>query len=391
MKTKIIITLVLIVALTFFAAFGLIFALFSGSSFYSILILLVYPILFMLIPMTLFYPYNRKVARITWIFLLVAITASCAIYEGKNAYDKSVLRIRESGVDLNLYTPFQNDGRVASLNSASTLKLETDLPRLDGATALYPVYSAFAQAVYPEKRDGQAVGYDLFDSEVACNNTIGAYERLIAGIADIIFVAPPSEYQLEEAENNGVEFELTPIGKEAFVFFVNAKNPVNNLTVDELRGIYSGEITKWKQVGGKNESIRAFQRNENSGSQTAFRHFMEGYSIMRPPLNDVVGGMGPIIDRTADYANYQNAIGFSFRFYANQMVGNNDVKLLSINGVYPDVQSIKSEMYPLSSFFYAVTLKGNEKPNVQLLLDWILSEQGQYLIEKTGYNPIPSY
>ena len=386
--SRVILSLVSIALLSVFSFFGLIVSLFTGNSFYAILILIVYPILFILIPMSLFYHLNKKVARISWISLIGAVVLSCSIYEGKNAYDKSVLRIRENGVDLNLYAPFQNGGRVASLDAPSSLKLETDLPRLDGATALYPVYSAFAQAVYPEKRKGNEIDYNLYDSEVACNNTIGAYKRLMDGEVDIIFVAQPSEYQLEQAQMKGVEFDLTPIGKEAFVFFVNAKNPVNGVTVDELRKIYSGKITNWKQVGGKNERIRAFQRNENSGSQTAFLHFMKGYPVMTPPMEEIVRGMGGIIDRTSDYANYSNSIGFSFRFYANQMVGNEGIKLLSVNGVFPDIQSIKSNSYPIASSFYAVTLKENDKPDVRILLDWILSEQGQSLVEKTGYNSI---
>ena len=385
---KVILSLIIIALISVFSFFGFIISLLSDDTLYAILILLIYPILFILIPMSLFYRFNKKVARIAWLSLLAVIVLSCSIYEGKKAYDRNVLRIGENNVDLNLYAPFRNDGRVALLDAPSLLKLETDLPRLDGATALYPVYSAFAQAVYPEKKEGSENMYNLYDSEVACNNTINAYERLINGVTDIIFVAQPSEYHLEQARTKGVEFDLTPIGKEAFVFFVNAKNPINNLTVDEFRKIYSGEITNWKQVGGKNESIRAFQRNENSGSQTAFRHFMKGNQIMEPPMDNVVGGMGGIIDRTADYANYRNSIGFSFRFYANRMVGNDGIKLLNINGIHPDVQSIKSGTYPLASFFYAVTLKDKDKPNVRLLLDWILSEQGQYLIEKTGYNSI---
>lgn len=331
---------------------------------------------------------NKKIARYIWLSFLGVILLSCSIHEAFNAYDRSILRAKESEVDLTQYLPFQNDGKVAILNTPSTLKFETDLPLLDGATAMYPVYSAFAQAVYPEERDGKKIRYDLYNSEVACYNTPGAYKRLMKREVDIIFVARPSENQLEQANTLDVQFELTPIGKEAFVFFVNTKNPVDNLTQDQLKEIYSGTITNWKELGGKDENIRAFQRNENSGSQTAFLHFMQGHKVMQPPQRDVVGGMGAIIDRTADYTNYSNSIGFSFRFYANSMVGEDGIKLLKIDGVYPDIESVHSEAYPLTSYFYAVTLADNDKPNVRLLLDWIVSEQGQYLVEKTGYNPI---
>ena len=317
----------------------------------------------------------RKAALV---FLSLMIV-SCATH--KNANDR-VLRVREGNVNLYAYTPYAKKTQAAFLDTISTLKLETDLPLLNGATALYPVYAAFAQAVYPKKE------YGLYAGEVACNNTIQAYEKLINKTTDVIFVAPPSKEQLEKAEKAGVGFRYTPIGKEAFVFFVNSQNPVNDLTVEQLQAIYSGEITNWKELGGNDETIRPFQRNENSGSQTAFVHFMQGKTIIEPPKENVHYIMEPIVTQTADYANYGNAIGFSFRYYVNEMVKNKDVKILKINGVCPELETIKNDTYPLSSSFYAITLIDNNKLNVTNFLEWIVSEQGQYLVKKTGYCPI---
>ena len=306
---------------------------------------------------------------------------SCGKYGGDIVYS-NVGGISEADIYLDYYLPFSEDTKAVVMDEPSTLKFETDMPKLDGAIALYPLYSAFAQAVYPNKM------YNLYESEVACHNTITSYKLLIDKKADIIFVAPPSTEQLEMAEKSAVEFRYTPIGKEAFVFFVNVQNPVDSLTVEQLRGIYSGEITNWKQVGGNEEPIQPFQRNANSGSQTAFLQFMQGKPIIDPLQENVARGMMAVISQTADYVNHKNAIGFSFRFYANEMVGSDDVKLLKINGVYPDLKGIKNGSYPLSSEFFAITLQANNKPNVQALLNWITSEQGQSIVEKTGYCPL---
>ena len=321
---------------------------------------------------------NKKV-RIIVLFLLSLTIVSCVTQ--KKTSD-NVLRIREGNINLQSYSPFARKTKAVLLDTISTLKLETDLPLLNGATALYPVYSAFAQAVYPKKK------YNWYGGEVACNNTIRAYEKLINKTADIIFVASPSKKQLEEAEKARVSFRYTPIGKEAFVFFVNSQNPVCDLTIEQLQAIYSGEITDWKELGGNDEAIRPFQRNENSGSQTAFLHFMQDKTIMEPPTENVHYIMEPIVTQTADYKNYGNAIGFSFRFYVKEMVKNEQVKILKINGVYPDMETIGNGTYPLSSSFFAITLTDNDKPNVTKFLEWIVSEQGQYLVQKTGYCPI---
>jgi len=323
-----------------------------------------------------------KVKKKIWLVLLSLTIMSCSVHKGKIPDDRRIHRLREGTVNLQLYAPYVKNTRVVILDSLSTLRLETDLPLLDGATALYPVYSAFAQAVYPKK------DYYLYNSEVACNNTIRAYEKLINKTVDIIFVAQPSKKQLEAAEKAGVNFQYVPIGKEAFVFFVNSQNPVDNLTIEQLQAIYSGEITNWQEVGGNDELIRPFQRNENSGSQTAFVHFMQEKTIIEPPVENIHYIMEPIVTQTADYTNYGNAIGFSFRFYVNEMVKNKEVKILKINGIFPDLETIGKGIYPLSSHFFAITLADNNKPNVSKFLEWIISEQGQYLVEKTGYCPI---
>jgi phosphate transport system substrate-binding protein len=72
------------------------------------------------------------------------------------------------------------------------------------------------------------------------------------------------------------------------------------------------------------------------------------------------------------------------------MVKNYDIKLLSINEISPTVDNIKTAKYPLIDSFYAVTYDGNKNPNVKKFVDWVLSEEGQYIIEKTGYVPIES-
>ena len=384
-EIKVILYLLIVLIVGFVGFWMLIIAIFAGiGKFYAPVILITSIILLVLILLGMFRLMASKKLKMLWISFLSLLFVSCGIHEIRNAYDRSFLRIRDS-VDLSLYAPFADNTLAVSLEETSTLKLESDLPLLDGATALYPLYAAFAQAVYPEK------GYTPHNGEVVCRNTVSAYERLINKEVDIIFVAPPSKQQAEAAEKEGVTFRFTPIGKEAFVFFVNARNPVENLSVEQVQAIYSGEITNWKEVGGNDESIRSFQRNENSGSQTAFLNFMDGKKIMDPPKEDVIAGMGGIISQTADYANYSNAIGFSFRFYANEMVSNNDIKLLRINDVHPDIETINNSSYPLSSQFYAISLVDNNKANVLKLLDWITSAQGQSLVEKTGYCPVCSF
>lgn len=290
-------------------------------------------------------------------------------------------------LDLSDYRPFIEGTLAVFPDDEPTLKLSDPLPRLDGATALYPVYSAFVQALYPEDTYSLQTYWNDSISTVLCTNTPKAYKRLMERKTDVIFVAAPSKVQMEEAERLGVKMKLTPIGREAFVFFVNAENPISAISSDDLRKVYSGEITNWKELGGQDLEIQAFQRNPNSGSQTAMESFMGDTPLIKAPLEREADAMGGIIDVVSNYYNHPFAIGYSFLFYVTRME-NADLKLIALDGVTPSRATVNDGSYPLSSEFYAVTLDDNNNPHIQELLDWILSPQGQKLIEKTGYTPL---
>ena len=296
-----------------------------------------------------------------------------------------------SGIDLSDFMPFEGK-KVAVLSEKRTLDKrvteEQTLPRLDGATALFPVYSAFCQAVYPKDTRYTWIEDDESDQSalITCTKTNRAYERLIEGKADIIFVAQPSDEELALAADKGVEFDMIPIGREAFVFIVNKDNPLDNIAVEQIRGVYSGAITDWSQLGVEGVGpIVAYQRPKNSGSQTALEALMGDTPLMEAPQGVVAWDMGDIVD-TVEYRNLPNAIGYSFRFFCTEMMGS-DVKLLAVDGVQPTEANIRNGSYPITSTLYAIRLKGNDNPNVVALLDWIQSPQGMELVEKSGYTP----
>ena len=358
-----------------FVLVGALFIWLSGLLFLLPLVLVLYVSLCVVLVIKTFQ--LNKHAKVIHRVIIGVVTLSI-VYAIPGIYDKTRPVLQDDYVDTTAYAPFSVNTKAVSLTKPSTLKIEDNLPVIDGATALYPIYSAFAQAVYPEK------GYNQSNSEVMSNRTGEAYNNLINGRVDLIFVLAPSEHQLAMAKRLEKELKLTPIGKEAFVFFVNEKNPVKSLTTDEIRGIYTGDITNWKEVGGNRKEIRAFQRPEDSGSQTALQQFMGDVPIMDPPVEDVASLMGTVIDQVSDYKNYNNAIGYTFRYYSTEMTKNNAIRLLSVNGVEPTKETIRSGGYPIANELYAVTA-GSDNPHINEFVDWILSEQGQEIIEKTGY------
>ncbi len=280
-------------------------------------------------------------------------------------------------VDVGAYLPHTDSPDLAHIESS--LKLEDDLPVLDGAAALLPVYAAVVDAVYPAGSvtyEGGSFSDDNFygenfadDSKMQYNNTVRGYQAIVDGATDILFCAAPSAEQRAYAEAAGVELVYVPVGLEAFVFFVNEHNPVENLTVEQVRAIYAGEYTNWAEVGGADRVINPVTRLAGSGSQSAMDAFMGG---------EPIGGKSP-------FAITGGSIGFSFRYYLDGIVGNSGVKMLSLNGVYPSAENIRSGAYPVIAEFYAIYRADNDNPNIPVLIDWLLGDEGQRLIEASGY------
>lgn len=280
-------------------------------------------------------------------------------------------------IDVRSYLPHEESSDLPKIDS--TLKLHANLPVLDGAAALVPVYAAIIDNVYPEgcvTYEGGSFSDDNYygenfaeDSAMQYKNTVRGYQAIVDGTTDILFCAAPSEEQKAYADAQGVKLVYVPIGLEAFVFFVNENNPVNDLTVDQIRKIYACEYTNWAEVGGANRVINPVTRLEGSGSQTTFASFMGEYEI---------GSKSPLAITGA-------SIGFSFRYYMDGIVENDAVKMLSLNGVYPSPENIQNRSYPIVAQFYAIYRADNENENIPVLIDWILSDEGQQIIEESGY------
>ena len=149
--------------------------------------------------------------------------------------------------------------------------------------------------------------------------------------------------------------------------------------------VHHGDITNWKEVGGKNQTIRAFQRPKNSGSQTMMEYFMGDISMKEPETYEIVDAMTGVIEEVAQYANEAGAIGYSFRYFLEGLNQEKNVKILSVDGVYPTMENIESGAYPQTGSVCLITRKNETNPYVQKMKEFILSEDGQYIIRQTGY------
>ncbi len=378
-KASVIILKILLTAATLFASYYALFItamiLFSSGINHIIAYIGLIVVPSLLLP--LIWLKKRKKFLIIWCICAAVYGAALGTNFGIIKYNKSITVNTSPNIDIQAYLPFEENSKIVKTYS-KTLKLTENLPKIDGAAALFPVYSAFVNAVYPNTTK-------LHDGIFEYNNTPDGYRLLAEKETDIFIGVYPSDEQRAYAEENQTTFEYTPIGTEAFVFFVHKDNPITNLTTEQIKDIYSGKITNWKDVGGKNEKIAAFQRNEGSGSQSMLKRFMGDTPIADAPTEMVNDLMAGIIEQVADYKSKTNSIGFSFRYYVEGIIKNPDIKMISIDGAAPTSENIRNGSYPILTPIYAVTYKENQNGNVDKLLEWILSDEGQYIINETGY------
>ena len=305
---------------------------------------------------------------------------------GYCVYLDSIRIVDNLNINTEEYLPFDENSKIARLDKEASLKFTIfdDLPVIDCAAALFPTASAFINATYPSN----IPPLNREDSPFKYTNTPGGNMALAQGEIDFMIGVKPQDYYQEIAAENGYALESVPIGKEAFVFFTNAKNPVESLTIEQIRGIYSGEITNWKQVGGEDLDIQVFMRNGNSGSYSALEKLMGDLQMAEPKKEFVFDLMSGIVQAASDYENHRGAIGFSFRYYVTDIVSENGIRFIPIEGVEPMIETVTSDEYPLVDNLFISYRKGYMTEEMQLLLDWILSEEGQLLVERSGYAPV---
>ena len=258
-----------------------------------------------------------------------------------------------------------------------------NFPRMDGSTSLVPLGEAIASVLLGEPREAVS---DL----ISFNRTTQSYRNLMWGNCDILIAAEPSESVVQEMKEQNFQYEMTPIATDALIFVVNANNPVNNLTTEQLQKIYSGEITNWKEVGGNDEAILAFQRNADAGSQTLMKKLVMGdIPFAEAPKDVIIGDMGMLMESVKNYDNSANAIGYSVYYYANDMRMAEGLKIISVDGVEPTAETIAAGQYPhLNPYYSIIPTNAKAGSPARVLYEWLLSEQGQYLLSLEGYVPV---
>ena len=262
-----------------------------------------------------------------------------------------------------------------------TFTLE-NFPRLDGSPVTAPLAQAVACVLLGESRENIA-GRTIF------TRTTQAYRNLALGLNDIVIAGEPTPEVMDELVNNNFEIEMAPIALDALVFIVNAENPVDNLTSEQLIDIYTGRITNWNQVGGANTQITAFQRNEESLSQVLMQKLvMDWQPMAEAPIESfsMAYDMEEAITAIKGFDGTPGAIGYTMYYYADVMEMAKGFKIITIDGIKPSNETIKNGDYPFINPYYAVIHAAEpEDGSNRILFNWLMTNEGQELINSEGY------
>ena len=287
--------------------------------------------------------------------------------------------------------PSQPDSEAPASSAASEVPAQPilsvdEFPITDGSTACIPLIAQIMA-------DTTGLDLETARSAVTTNTTaqawrnLGLYGNNYGDSVKLIIAYEAPESVKEELKADGDPLEQKAIGRDALVFIVNEDNPVQALSQQQLRDIYAGKITNWKDVGGKDQEIVAFQRGEDSGSQTLFKKLLiQGGELMTPPSELAPAAMGELVDSIADYNNSANAIGFSVYYYIDQMYSKPGLRLLAVDGVTPSNDTLADGSYPLCNDFYALIHPDAAADSPERrLYDWLDTDAGQDCIKKSGY------
>ena len=254
-------------------------------------------------------------------------------------------------------------------------KLKGNFPKMDGSTSTIPLEAGIVAAF-------EGISQEEAEAKIKHSTTYGSFENLLEGKCELVFVPLLSDEQKKAAADKGIELEIVPITKEAFVFVINPDNTVDTLTQEQIRKIYTGEIKNWKELGGDDAEIVAYQRDETSGSQNNMKVFMKGYNLIKAKQEFILESMNSILDVIAGYDNGKYSIGYSVHAYARNMYNLAGIKFVKVDGV-------EDGTYPLIDYKYAIfNKKEAEGSNVRNMVEWLLTSEGQKAMSNAGYVPV---
>ena len=250
-----------------------------------------------------------------------------------------------------------------------------DFPKLDGSTACIPLMAQMMA-------DTTGIDLEVAQSSISVSTTAYAWENF--GLypdeeytARMLVVYEAPDYVKEELKEANAQLEQKPIGRDALVFIVNENNPVKSLTRQQLKDIYAGKITNWKELGGTDAPITLYTREDGSGTREVFveRALNKGSIVQSANVVNSNGAMKTSV------AQDKQSIGYVGIGHVDK-----NVKALVFDKMVPSQENASNGTYKVTRLLFMNT-KGAPEGITKAFIDYIYTPEGTEIIKKSGYIP----
>ncbi len=256
-----------------------------------------------------------------------------------------------------------------------------DFPVIDSSTARKPLTSSIYRFFCLDTGYGGA--------EPLCSTTHGAWLNIADKKADIALLAAPTDEEKAYLAERGVEVEMKLYGGDGLVFIGNSACGVTDLTLDQVRAIFRGEITNWSELGGADHAIRVLYRDDQSGSQRLFEKMVfKGEDV---PDYEALGfeRLDEMSTLVSACLNDPYAIGYSIMTYLNDVYSNEALLAFSLNGYSATPENVRTGDYPLGTKGYVVIRSDEpEDSPARRLYNWFGSPLSDTFLTSCGITPL---
>src|SRR5436190_22674783 len=208
--------------------------------------------------------------------------------------------------------------------------------------------------------------------DIAAEGSTTGFAALIDGTAQIGMSSRPAKpTEIAAATAKGVTLKETIVAYDGVAVIVNAANPIKNLTKKQVEQIFTGEVSDWSAVGGSGGAISIYTRNTSSGTYSEFKELAMKKRDYAASAQKMAGNE----QIAAEVGKNQNGIGYVGLAYTKAQ----GIKVVSIDGAMPSVESVQKKQYPYSrsTFYYT---NGNPAGLAKAFVDFTLSSAGQKIV-----------
>jgi len=251
-------------------------------------------------------------------------------------------------------------------------KVYSDKVVIKGSTTVLPITMKCSEAFRKRKQ---------VSISISGTGSGDGIKSLIEGTCDIANSSRQMKSkELASAKNNGIAVKEIAIAYDMIIPVIHPSNRnIKNLTLEQLKGIYDGSITSWKELGGRDEKIVVISRDSSSGTYEVWHEKVMKKTDVRPDalLQASNGAVVAVVSRN------RKAIGYIGVGYLNR-----GLRSVTVNDIQPTIENGKSGKYPVARKLYVYVNENKFSEGAKAFIDFILSREGQKLVKKAGYIPL---